>query len=271
MTVFGRSPVYRGLASLGAITRATLSRSRPLLPRRSCPPSLEASPQALRCRRDACRHRQRVCLHANRADLLDRSYEVATARVPEAPGARRKKARSPKPILQGHSSATWSSSRLWGAALPCGDGASSPALVHAGRAEGSLPPAELGFEGLESPGGATLRARGKWTCTWSSCANGFRRLAHSDARAQAMAEEAQAMLAELSSEERIVAERAANAFADYVQAFAEKRLQERQLALLAMHGAGVRLLHHGWLRIAEGCPHRCGGHKGAASTGAHRR
>lgn len=55
-----------------------------------------------------------------------------------------------------------------------------------------------------------------------------------------MAEEAQAMLAELASEERLVAERAANAFADYAQAFAEKRLLERQVALLSRMGQAVR-------------------------------
>jgi hypothetical protein len=55
-----------------------------------------------------------------------------------------------------------------------------------------------------------------------------------------MAEDAQAMVAELASEERIVAERAAKAFVDYVQAFAEQRLQERQLALLSRMGQAVR-------------------------------
>jgi len=50
-----------------------------------------------------------------------------------------------------------------------------------------------------------------------------------------MTEEAQAMLAEVSAEERLVAQRAAEAFAEYLQAFAEKRLQEKQ------HSAGAPL------------------------------
>lgn len=48
------------------------------------------------------------------------------------------------------------------------------------------------------------------------------------------------MLAELSSEERLVAERAATAFAEYTQAFAERRLQEQQLALLERMAQAVR-------------------------------
>jgi outer membrane protein TolC len=113
------------------------------------------------------------------------------------------------------------------------------ALVHAGRAEGSLPPAELGFEAWNLPL-ARPYALGEADMYMVELRQRFPAAGSLDARARAMAEEAQAMLAELSSEERIVAERAANAFADYVQAFAEKRLQERQLALLARMGQAVR-------------------------------
>jgi cobalt-zinc-cadmium efflux system outer membrane protein len=113
------------------------------------------------------------------------------------------------------------------------------ALVHAGRAEGSLPPAELGFEAWNLPL-ARPYALGEADMYMVELRQRFPAAGSLDARARAMAEEAQAMLAELSSEERLVAERAANAFADYVQAFAEKRLQEGQIALLARMGQAVR-------------------------------
>lgn len=113
------------------------------------------------------------------------------------------------------------------------------ALVHAGRAEGSLPAAELGFEAWNLPL-ARPYALGEADMYMVELRQRFPAAGSLDARARAMAEEAQAMLAELSSEERLVAERAASAFADYVQAFAEKRLQERQLALLARMGQAVR-------------------------------
>ncbi len=60
------------------------------------------------------------------------------------------------------------------------------------------------------------------------------------ARQRAAAEEAEALLAELASEERVIAERASSAYADYAQGFSERRLQERQLALLARMGQAVR-------------------------------
>lgn len=113
------------------------------------------------------------------------------------------------------------------------------ALVHAGRAEGSLPPAELGFEAWNLPL-ARPYALGEADMYMVELRQRFPAAGSLDARARAMAEEAQAMLAELSSEERLVAERAANAFADYVQAYAEKRLQERQLALLSRMVQAVR-------------------------------
>jgi len=112
------------------------------------------------------------------------------------------------------------------------------ALIHAGRAEGSLPSAELNFEvwnlPLERPYSLNeaemymveLRQR-------------FPAAGSLDARARSRAEQAEAILAEVASEERIVAERAAVAFADYEHAFVEKRLEERQLALLARMNQAV--------------------------------
>lgn len=113
------------------------------------------------------------------------------------------------------------------------------ALVHAGRAEGSLPNAEVGVEVWNLPL-ARPYALGEADMYMVELRQRFPAAGSLDARARAMAEEAQAMLAELSSEERLVAERAANAFADYAQAFAEKRLLERQLALLSRMGQAVR-------------------------------
>jgi outer membrane protein TolC len=113
------------------------------------------------------------------------------------------------------------------------------ALVHAGRAEGSLRPAELGFEVWNLPL-ARPYALGEADMYMVELRQGFPAAGSLDARARAMAEDAQAMVAELSTEERTVVERATNAFADHVQAFAEQRLQERQLALLSRMGQAVR-------------------------------
>lgn len=105
------------------------------------------------------------------------------------------------------------------------------ALVHAGRAEGSLPPAELGFEiwnlPLERP--YSLNEADMYMV---ELRQRFPAAGSLDARARAMAEEAQALLYEVAAEERLVAQGAADAFADYAQAFAEQRLLKRQLELL---------------------------------------
>jgi outer membrane protein TolC len=113
------------------------------------------------------------------------------------------------------------------------------ALVHAGRAEGSLPTAEVGVEVWNLPL-AQPYALGEANMYMVNLRQRFPAAGSLDARARAMAEEAQAMLAELSSEERLVAERAATAFAEYTQAFAERRLQEQQLALLERMAQAVR-------------------------------
>jgi len=109
------------------------------------------------------------------------------------------------------------------------------ALVHAGRAEGALPAAELGFEAWNLPL-ARPYALGEADMYMVELRQRLPAAGSLDARARAMAEEAQALLAELSAEERLVAQRAAEAFAEYVQAFEEKRLQEQQLALLERMG-----------------------------------
>lgn len=113
------------------------------------------------------------------------------------------------------------------------------AVVHEGRAEGSLPAAEVGFEVQNLPMTRPY-ALGEAEMYMVELRQRFPAAGSLDARARAMAEEAQAMLAELSSEARMVAERATSAFADYVQALATQRLQQRQLGLLERMGQAVR-------------------------------
>lgn len=178
------------------------------------------------------------CVSSRTGQTLDRSYEMAAPRIREAPPAEARAvseanltdridrdvvvalavARSPALAVMAHR---------------------SRALVHAGRAEGSLPAAELGLEAWNIPLTRPY-ALGEADMYMVELRQRFPAAGSLDARARAMAEEAQAMLAALSSEERLVAERAANAFADYAQAFAEKRLQERQIALLSRMGQAVR-------------------------------
>lgn len=113
------------------------------------------------------------------------------------------------------------------------------AMVHAGRAEGSLPSPELMFQVQNLP---LLRPYqlGDANMYMLEFRQSFPAAGSLDARARAMAEEAHAVLAELLSEERAVAERAATAFASYLQANSEKRLLEKQLSFLTRMGDAVR-------------------------------
>lgn len=104
------------------------------------------------------------------------------------------------------------------------------AMVHAGRAEGALPPAELGFEAWNLPLTSPY-ALGDADMYMLELRQRFPAAGSLDARARAMAKEAEAMLAELRSEEQMVAERAGMAYADYAQALTERALLEQQLAL----------------------------------------
>lgn len=111
------------------------------------------------------------------------------------------------------------------------------ALVHAGRAEGSLPAAEVEFQAWNLPLTRPY-ALGQADMYMLELQQRFPPGGSLDGRARAMAEEARAVLAELSLEEQLVAERAASAFAEYAQALAEQRALERQTALLdRMRGA----------------------------------
>lgn len=180
------------------------------------------------------------CISTPTATTLDRSYDAAETRLRDSP--RRSSAAGAARDLD--LSTTVERDEVVARAV-----ARSPALavmahraravVHAGRAEGSLPPPELGAEVWNLPL-ARPYALGEAEMYMVELRQRFPAAGSLDARARAMAEEAQAMLAEVSSEERMVAERAANAFAEYAQAFAEKRLQEQQLALLERMGQAVR-------------------------------
>lgn len=180
------------------------------------------------------------CVSGHTERTLDRSYAAATVRVGEASALSKESRVTSEADLSGRlerdvvvSQAVARSPALAVMAHR------SRALVHAGRAEGSLPPAELGFEAWNLPLTRPY-ALGEADMYMVELRQRFPAAGSLDARARAMAEEAQAMFAELSSEERLVAERAENAFADYVQAVAVKHLQERQLALLSRMGQAVR-------------------------------
>jgi cobalt-zinc-cadmium efflux system outer membrane protein len=172
------------------------------------------------------------CISSKTEQVLDSSYEAATEPLVES----ERRAESQKAAPELTASEPLDEEQVVAEAV-----AKSPALalmahraralVHAGRAEGSLPPAELGFEiwnlPLERPYSLNeaemymveLRQR-------------FPAAGSLDARARALAEEAQAVLYEVAAEERLVAQGASDAFADYVQAFAEQRLLGRQRELL---------------------------------------
>jgi cobalt-zinc-cadmium efflux system outer membrane protein len=120
-----------------------------------------------------------------------------------------------------------------------GMGHRARAMVHAGRAEGSLPSPELMFQAQNLPLLRPYRL-GDAFMYMLEFRQRFPAPGSLDARARAMGEEAQAMLSELVSEERAVAERAATAFASYQEASAEKRLLDEQLSFLTRMGEAVR-------------------------------
>lgn len=113
------------------------------------------------------------------------------------------------------------------------------AMIHAGRAERSLPSPEAGAEVQNLPltRPYALGDAGMYMVEFQQR---FPPAGSLDARARAMAEEAQAMLAELAAEERMTAQRAADAFAEYAQGTQERALQARQVALLEQMGSAIR-------------------------------
>ncbi len=105
------------------------------------------------------------------------------------------------------------------------------AMIHAGRAERALPSPEVGASVWNLPL-ARPYALGEANMYMVELRQRFPVAGGRDGRANAMAEEAQAALAELASEERLTAQLAADAFAEYAQAAQERAVETRQLALL---------------------------------------
>jgi len=174
------------------------------------------------------------CISGKTGELLDRSYENAGTRL-----VLERRPASPTPDASGTAAPTSE------AAIVAEVVAKSPilatlahrarALVHEGRAEGSLPNAELGFEAWNLPIERPY-ALDEADMYMVELKQRFPAAGSLDGRARALAEEAQAVLFELETEERIVRQAAAEAYANYVQAHAARRLEERQLELLRRMG-----------------------------------
>jgi outer membrane protein TolC len=113
------------------------------------------------------------------------------------------------------------------------------AMVHGARAEGSLPSPELGLEAWNLPL-ARPYAVGEANMYMVELRQRFPAAGSLDARARAMANEAHAVVAELASEERQTAQRAADAYADYVHGVRDHALHHDHLALLEQMQGAVR-------------------------------
>ena len=104
-------------------------------------------------------------------------------------------------------------------------------MVHAARAEGSLPAGELGFQAWNLPLTRPY-AVGDADMYMVELRQRFPAPGSLDARARATAEDAQAVLAEVATEERVTAQRAADAYADYVHGRQDHALHHQHIALL---------------------------------------
>ena len=113
------------------------------------------------------------------------------------------------------------------------------ALIHAGRAERALPSPEVGVQLTNLPLTRPY-ALGEASMYMVELQQRFPVAAALDARARAMSEEARAALAELTTEERMTAQRAADAFASYVQGEQERAVEAQQLVLLERMAAAIR-------------------------------
>lgn len=177
------------------------------------------------------------CVPGATSRELDRSYDAATQRLREHErSASREPERDPEAPLD----------RSEVVALAVARSPSLRALAHraraavyAGRAEGALPPAELGLAAWNLPLTRPY-AVGEADVYMLELRQRFPAAGSLGARARAMAEEASALLEEVRSEERLVATRALDAYADYEEAVFARAVQERQLALLQQIGEAVR-------------------------------
>lgn len=124
-------------------------------------------------------------------------------------------------------------------------------MVHAARAEGSLPAGELGLQAWNLPLTRPYTV-GEAEMYMVELRQRFPALGSLDARARATAEDAQAMLAEVATEERLTAQRAADAYADYVHGRQDHALHHQHLALLEqMHSAVQARFTTGGARLAD--------------------
>jgi outer membrane protein TolC len=112
-------------------------------------------------------------------------------------------------------------------------------MVHGARAEGSLPSPELGLEAWNLPL-ARPYAVGEANMYMVELRQHFPAAGSLDARARATADDAHAVIAELATEERQTAQRAADAYADYVHGTRDHRIHHEHLALLEQMQGAVR-------------------------------
>ena len=125
------------------------------------------------------------------------------------------------------------------------------AMVQAGHAEAALPSPELEFQAWNLPL-ARPYAAGDADMYMLELRQRFPAGGAQDARARAMAEQAEAMLAELAEEEAALAARAENALTDYALASATQRVQQQQLAQLERVRQAVQArIATGGARLAE--------------------
>jgi outer membrane protein TolC len=167
------------------------------------------------------------CVSTQTTHSLDRSYQMASVHV-RGPSAEK----APLPDLSGP---------IGRDALVALAVARSPSLaavahrarsmVHGARADGSLPASELGFQAWNLPLTGPY-ALGDADMYMVELRQRFPALGSLDARARATAEDARAMLAEVATEERLTAQRAADAYADYVHGLQDHALHHQHLALL---------------------------------------
>lgn len=186
------------------------------------------------------------CISAQTSARIDRTFEAASIRPDE------RDPEEPLPELEGQVERD-SIVRLAVARSPALAVMAhrARAVLHGGRAAGSLPTPELGLEAWNLPL-ARPYAVGEANMYMVELRQRFPAAGSLDARARAAAAEAEAMLAELATEERLVAARAATAYAEYVHGLRDHELHHRHLALLErMRSAVLARLTTGGTALAE--------------------
>lgn len=113
------------------------------------------------------------------------------------------------------------------------------ALVHAAHAEGSLPAGEVSFKIWNLPL-ARPYSLGEANMYMVDLQQRFPAYGSLDAHARATLEEAEALLLDTASEERVWAQRAADAYASYVHGIQDHALHREHLQLLDQMQSAVR-------------------------------